>query len=372
MDAKLNHSELSAMLAKMAGLSNAKAEAFTKAFFDIIIEGLENDGSVKINGLGTFKITDVASRESVNVNTGEKFEIKGHKKLTFTPADALKEKVNQPFAMFEPVEIDDNYVDEEDGNEEATEIVETEETAETDAAEIVTEATEQQESVAEEPATAEVLVEETVATEEPATAVDECETPAKEEETPVVAEQQQEAIEAGLAQNEPAPQPKDEKKKSYAGLYVLIAAAVIAVAVYLLAPYIYNNNASIKNAEAVLAQPLLSAAHDTVPADTVVVATEEAETEEKAEESYAFVLVDELAAKSIAAVGLKDTLLYTALASIATHKVAENETLTRISLKYYGDKRLWPYIVKYNNLHNPNGLSRGMSLEIPRLVPANR
>ena len=117
MDAKLNHSELSAMLAKVAGLSNAKAEAFTKAFFDIIIEGLENDGSVKINGLGTFKITDVASRESVNVNTGEKFEIKGHKKLTFTPADALKEKVNQPFAMFEPVEIDDSYVEEEENEE---------------------------------------------------------------------------------------------------------------------------------------------------------------------------------------------------------------------------------------------------------------
>ena len=110
----MNHSDLSALLAKQAEISGAKAEAFTKAFFDIILEGLEQDGIVKINGLGTFKVTDVASRSSVDVNTGEKIEIKGHKKLTFLPADSLKEKVNQPFAMFEPVEIDESYVDDSD------------------------------------------------------------------------------------------------------------------------------------------------------------------------------------------------------------------------------------------------------------------
>ena len=109
MDAKLNHSDLSALLAKETGISLAKADLLTKALFDLIIEGLEQDGIVKINGLGTFKLTEVASRSSVNVNTGEKFEIKGHRKLTFTPADALRENVNQPFAMFEPVEVDDSY-----------------------------------------------------------------------------------------------------------------------------------------------------------------------------------------------------------------------------------------------------------------------
>lgn len=114
MSEKLNHSDISALLAKEAGLSVAKADFFTKALFDIIIEGLEQDGIVKINGLGTFKVTDVADRSSVNVNTGEKIEIKGHRKLTFVPAESLKECVNRPFAMFEPVEIDDNYLDESD------------------------------------------------------------------------------------------------------------------------------------------------------------------------------------------------------------------------------------------------------------------
>ena len=117
MSDKLNHSDLSALLAKETGISLAKSEAFTKALFDLIIEGLENDGLVKINGLGTFKVTEVADRYSVNVNTGEKFEIKGHKKLTFVPADALKDSVNKPFAMFAPVEVDESYQDDVDVQE---------------------------------------------------------------------------------------------------------------------------------------------------------------------------------------------------------------------------------------------------------------
>ena len=123
MSEKLNHSDLSALLAKEANISVAKADAFTKALFDIIIEGLEQDGVVKINGLGTFKITEVADRFSVNVNTGEKFEIKGHKKLAFVPAESLKESVNRPFAMFEPVEIDENYNDDESSIDSETESI---------------------------------------------------------------------------------------------------------------------------------------------------------------------------------------------------------------------------------------------------------
>ena len=128
MDAKLNQSDLISLLAKGSNISMSKAELFTKTFFELIIEGLEQDGIVKINGLGTFKVTEVASRGSVNVNTGEKIEIKGHKKLVFIPADTLKESVNQPFAMFEPVEVDETYqpeaasdVEEDETTDEITE-----------------------------------------------------------------------------------------------------------------------------------------------------------------------------------------------------------------------------------------------------------
>ena len=83
MDAKLNQSDLISLLAKGNNISVAKAELFTKNFFDLVIEGLEQDGIVKINGLGTFKVTDVASRGSVNVNTGEKIEIKKQTKSAY-------------------------------------------------------------------------------------------------------------------------------------------------------------------------------------------------------------------------------------------------------------------------------------------------
>ena len=90
MDEKLNHSDLSTQLAEKSRISASKSDIFTKNFFELLIEGLEKEGIVKINNLGTFKMVDVASRNSVNVNTGEKIEIKGHKKITFTPTDTLK------------------------------------------------------------------------------------------------------------------------------------------------------------------------------------------------------------------------------------------------------------------------------------------
>ena len=60
---------------------------------------------------------------------------------------------------------------------------------------------------------------------------------------------------------------------------------------------------------------------------------------------------------------------HTADGELTVHKVAADETLTRIAREYYGDKRLWPYIVKYNNMGDPNGLCRGMEIMIPRLIP---
>ena len=119
MDKKLNFTDFSEFFAKTVGASVADAELFVHAFFDTIVEGLVKDGSVKINGLGTFKVVEVESRESVNINTGERFEINGHKRLTFIPADSLKETINAPFAMFEPVEVDDD-IDDDDNDDKDT------------------------------------------------------------------------------------------------------------------------------------------------------------------------------------------------------------------------------------------------------------
>lgn len=68
-----------------------------KEFFQLIEESLENDKYVKIRGLGTFKLIDVESRESVNINTGERFEIQGHTKVSFAPEPALEGLDKQAF-----------------------------------------------------------------------------------------------------------------------------------------------------------------------------------------------------------------------------------------------------------------------------------
>ena len=352
MEAKLNHSDLSALLAKKAEISGAKAETFTKAFFDIIIEGLEKDNLVKINGLGTFKITDVASRGSVNVNTGEKIEIKGHKKLVFTPADALKDAVNKPFAMFEPVEVDENYVEEE---------------AETTAPEEET----LPENIVQE--------EETIATTgEVAEVVAVVEEKLEEQETLAP------AAEEPTEEKEEEQQLKEKKNKvKYFLLFLLVlfvvALAAISVPSLLLMLTGKSNNLvapveeEVSFVEVVEPQETLVVADTTTTnvADTVATATPDTlvAVAPVAPETYEFKMVEELAAKSVGSVTASDTLLYTADGAIGQHIVAENETLTRIALKYYGDKRLWPYIVQYNKLHNPNGLCKGMELSIPRLIP---
>ena len=81
MNEKLNIQNLIEMLAEKHGMDKTDAESFVKEFFQLIEESLESDKYVKIKGLGTFKLIDVDSRESVNINTGERFEIQGHTKV---------------------------------------------------------------------------------------------------------------------------------------------------------------------------------------------------------------------------------------------------------------------------------------------------
>ena len=441
MDAKLNHSDLSALLAKEANISGAKAEQFTKAMFDLIIEGLEKDGIVKINGLGTFKVTEVASRSSVNVNTGEKFEIKGHRKLTFTPADALRENVNQPFAMFEPVEVDDSYTD----NDEDVESID-EETAAESVAETVVEEEATEEVCEESIAVEETALERFIPTEEEMPAEEE--TPAEstvaefEEEQPVedvprqetvhvieesAAQETEEVVKESLPEeaapdveepetetvavaepeketkaeaapvkektadvaNDKKSTPVPEKEKKSAGIssapkkngggrgwiFITILLLLVAGGAY----FMLNGNGEKEQKPLVAAKVdrktekpsgnNSAAANTVAPVDTLAAAVpdDSVKVMPEPEEEYRFVMCDELAARSVKSITIADTLLYEPAGDLAMHTVENGDRLTRIAVKYYGDKRLWPYIVMYNRLKDPNGLCRGMELAIPKL-----
>ena len=94
-------------LAEKSGLSQIEAELFIRKMFDVCHQGLAADKIVKMRWLGTFKVTSVKDRESVDVNTGERIVIEGRDKISFTPDNILKEIVNKPFAQFETVVVND-------------------------------------------------------------------------------------------------------------------------------------------------------------------------------------------------------------------------------------------------------------------------
>ena len=452
MDAKLNQSDLISLFAKGSNISVAKAESFIKNFFDLIIEGLEQDGIVKINGLGTFKVTDVASRGSVNVNTGEKIEIKGHRKLTFIPADALKEQVNLPFAMFEPVEVDETYQPDgadagesdeaADASEPVADVPEpepatpaiVEEPAVTEVVEDTTlpesvgqgvpeEVTETsveenavaEESVVEEPAAAiveevaEDITENVVPEEVAAPQVEKIElhaeeTPAQKiEEEPVkVQERPAEPVVVRVpkkksTEQKQTAQPQKGKKNAWSYYLVVIMVIAVGFVIYnrmertaVVEPDVPKQQLDVatrgevaKSTAAIVEQQpeLVSVVEDVAEIDTIAAEVQPSAVEEKAEEpvpatkeqpvseEYTFVMVEELAAKNLKYITVADTLLYVADGELVEHKVAPDETLTRIARDYYGDKKLWPYIVKYNGMRDPNGLCSGMKISIPRLKP---
>lgn len=495
MNDKLNHSDLSALLAKEANVSGAKAELFTKAMFELIIEGLEQDGIVKINGLGTFKITDVADRSSVNVNTGEKIEIKGHKKITFLPADTLKESVNQPFAMFEPVEVDESYKDEDDSAEavvaenvadvqydaletveetsvipEMTEEIPVEEIEEempaggskmegpvvvTDilpeeyapasnesienaiafAAVIEEEVPVDTEGIAvpdtehdshkelcEEGKTAEEPLVDTVAedipvatdSEIPVNAVDDNDVPETdetigEEVASVPATEngnewntetaEKESVKPKAGERFEYDESEEEqgflKRHSVKLMLLLLLFAVACVVCLFLIPnketaapeevpliYVQRQIQQETNQVEANSTPLVPL-QESIPVEDDNVGenkTGEDYVEENATplvplhesapvgESHV-TLVAELAARSDKSITDADTTMYNIIGRMAVHKVTANDRLAKIANDYYGSRKLWPYIAKYNNLLKPYGLSVGMELDIPELQP---
>ena len=118
---KFSLNTLGKLLADKSGLSQVEAELFIRKMFDVCNQGLDADKQVKIKWLGTFKVQATKGRESINVNTGERFTIEGRDKLTFTPDNILKEIVNKPFAQFETVVVNDGVdfdeIDEKFGEE---------------------------------------------------------------------------------------------------------------------------------------------------------------------------------------------------------------------------------------------------------------
>ena len=470
MNERLTIQDLIDLLAAKHSMTKKDAEAFVKEFFLLIEQALENEKTVKIKGLGTFKLVDVDSRESVNVNTGERFQIKGHTKVSFTPDTNLRDTINKPFAHFETVVLNEGTVledtpmeesDEEEGavSDTETEMIDSEiagnanaggdiqkeiqleepvptveavavaEVPETDANEtgqpetepelIATEEPEAEElpeveiepeSVSEEAPEEEPVEESSETVLEPAkeqseeTIIEEqkpeTETTEEEEEKTVITEKAEVTAEQIIAQElhkanmEPVTlqeqpeieQPKatytdkDSNKKEKSAIPYLIATIIIVLLLcggailFIYYPDLFSSS-SDKNVVDIpeVTQPVQPEAQlsDTIAhKDTVAEAVQPQPVVKREPTAEPVKAESKPAQQQPVASAYSDSASYKITGTKTKYTIKEGETLTKVSLRFYGTKAMWPYIVKHNPkvIKNPDNVPYGTTIEIPELT----
>lgn len=419
MNEKLNIQDLIDTLAERHGMSKKNADSFVKEFFQLIEESLEKDKYVKIRGLGTFKLIDVGSRESVNVNTGERFEIQGHTKVSFTPEPALKDIINRPFSHFETVVLNDTTVledtllendseDDEDIETKTSEQVEekVEPTVEEKNAIAADEIT-VEEAVAEEAVLAEeaMIAENTIAETLVETATEELTAesgPEVEEEKPEKTES--EAMPENIVAAEPEPSEpvvKDTADSStmkyFIGIVVFVVLLCGGAVAFMYYPELLDKltakplveevadsdvkefvtekvNApagqdNIALTDSIVSKDVVVPARTDTVAETVAATTPALKNTPK-ENVQAQSPAPKKAQKKTVAPFEPDSVGYTIVGTETTYTIKEGETLTKVALRFYGTKALWPYIVKHNPdvIKNPDNVPYGTTIKIPKLA----
>ena len=374
--------DIADLLVERHGLDKKDAELFIENMFELIEESLATEKYVKIKGLGTFKLTEVDTRESVDVNTGERIEILGHTKVSFTPDATMKELINKPFSHFETVVLNDG--------------VELEDLAETEVAGIeegilkpVTLEEPLQEDVAIAPAMEEPVVE---VVEEPVSEPQEeivMEEP--QLEVPIVEDGVQHEIPNAdeMVDNEEKPQeevieiPEEEKpvdveeqkreeillsdiardKETIRILWGVIAVLVFIILLGCYWLFMRSESSSEKVVMPVVPEKIQ--VEETVK-DTLVV--EEKKDSVLTEIPLIAPTFQEPKDDRIAS--LADTLEYRIVGTKGIYTLQNGESIIKVSVKFFGSKMFWPYIVKYNRdvIKNADNIPVGAQIKIPELV----
>ena len=437
MNEKLNIQNLIEMLAEKHGMDKTDAESFVKEFFQLIEESLESDKYVKIKGLGTFKLIDEDSRESVNINTGERFEIQGHTKVSFTPEPTLKDLINKPFSHFETVVLNDETVledtamgdnSEEEEKEEnfvepesSTVVVESQVVVQ-ETAEVIEEKTENAEQELIETVEEQVIqtVEEVVedikeqSVSEEAPSVYQAESILSSEESVVSSEESNLAVaESVIPMDEPVAEAPIEQKaqeelvptyevpepplppvnkedsstmKFFIGIVVLVVLLCIGAVTFMYYPDLLDRMSTPSKekvadekvekpaAPVVLTDSITQKDTATVVAkkDTVaeVVTPKVVEEPKPVVKQETPVVAPKKETKKAAATPFEpDSVNYKIVGTKTTYTIQEGETLTKVALRFYGTKALWPYIVKHNSgvIKNPDHVPYGTVIKIPEL-----
>lgn len=297
---KVSITELASKLMEKHGLKRTEAELFIRQFVGVINDGLKNDKSVKVKGLGTFKVQAVSARKSVDVNTGEAIVIEGRDKISFTAEAVMRDLVNAPFAQFETVIVNDGVdFSEIDAKHEADNTE-----AEEPAQEVVEQATTVEPKPIVEPKPTPTIEPETAV--EPEPIVEPEPTPAIEPE-PIVEPEPAPAVEPEPTIVEPAtvvePAPTAEptpvvedsdsdtdeleaKSKSYKNTIIVLASSLACVVVLAVAGFVYmfsqiekrdNRIAHLETQTATLADRMMKTHMSPTPAANQPAANDEAD-----------------------------------------------------------------------------------------------
>ena len=418
MNEKINIQELIQLLSDRLGVGAQDAESFIKEFFLLIESGLERDKYVKVKGLGTFKLIDVDNRESVDVNTGERIEIQGYTKISFTPENALKELVNRPFSHFEAVVLND-HVNFEDASEEGTE--EERSSEETAAIEQTTmqldvqpdtEQTMQPEVVmpsedTDEPEVesgadqkcseitnvVEQAVSDNVPEETVREALPEASVPVHDLHQKTVGDEKNQAVVSNR---------RSGGARLFAGIMsaVMLCCACVVLALYW--DSLFPEKEVLPQGQSDPTESWHTAWEDSTE-QLAAVEDVQAEANEQTSQKQHSLLVTEatqqkatpsqpqeqiqkqaaenkqqpvqqvqpvkkekvLPAKTLKA----DSVSYVIVGTQVSYTMKAGETLTKVALRFYGTKALWPYIVKHNKgvIKNPDNVPYGTVIQIPKL-----
>jgi len=391
MNNKINIQEIVDALAERNGITKKDADTFVRSMFDLIEDALEKDRYIKVKGLGTFKLIEVDERESVNVNTGERFLIEGHSKISFIPDNSLKEVINKPFSHFETV-IVNNGVDlndienipdnqeteiniEESHSPENNEIKEIQTNSEIvvkqeqDTSILLKNPVEKSltpkiEDIKKEENTSNNEVEKKVSSiTEPLITKkeianyksEECN---KEELATVSTENELSSIER---KKEILKAMKEEEKGSHTALYIIISITVFLVLLIVFFAYnMQNKQRMIKSPHKIeqklKPQPIIN--KDTINKSTDSTAT--------------YIDSVKINTSTNKKTILDPDIKYTIDGTIDEYILQKGESLTDISKKYYNSPKFINYIFLYNKetIKDPNLVHNGMKIKVPRLIPA--
>lgn len=377
MNNRLTIQDLAGLLAERTGKDRKNTELFLREFISVISEGVYTDKIVKVKGLGTFKVILVEKRESIHVNTGERFLIPEHYKFSFLPDKELREMVNKPFSFFETTELNENVdfsdIDEleEEKDSEDESIEEVMPDKEIPVIDEQPEPVEDMPLSEPEPIDEEQVAEEPVKESEPEEDIQAVQPPVQEEFIP---EPKPVSPRESLFDQEYRTDSSGHSSMKKMLVFVLVLALISIVGFY--AYWGLQGLNSFKHVDGVASLDIVSTENPEAISDSLYMEdmTEEEDTITEVvlvQEDMANVsktpTVEKPVPVSPVAKEAKVKQAATSGNDLAKVKIEPGSRLTLIALEYYGSKIFWVYLYEYNKavIKDPNNVAIGTEISVP-------